>query len=149
MQEKNTENKILNMYFLEKKKQIEIANKLNISKYKVSRTLSKDPRYKEEKEYRRIINKKKHIEKTKKYISKKRKIERKNQNINYGYEALKRSHDQASRELSGSRNFIDNRSYKKWNSSAYEYESKSKSYVLKKGIIAGADVPKRIKWTNN
>ncbi len=67
------ENKVLDMYFIDKKKQIEIAKELNISKYKVSRIVTKDPRYNEEKEYRKIINKNKHIDKTKKYITKTRK----------------------------------------------------------------------------
>ena len=82
-------------------------------------------------------------------MSKKRRIARKNKKDNNDYAVLKLLHDQASRELSASRNYIDNRAFKRWNSSAYEYNSKTKSYVLKKGIIAGADVPKTIKWTNN
>ena len=60
------EEEILKKYFQDKMKQIDIANELNISKYKVSRVVTKDSRYQEEKEYRKIINKKKHIEKTKK-----------------------------------------------------------------------------------
>ena len=42
--------KILKMYFEDKMKQIEIAKELNISKYKVSRVVTKDFRYKLEKE---------------------------------------------------------------------------------------------------
>lgn len=48
---------ILKMYFEDKLKQIEIANKLNISKYKVSRIVTKDSRYKKEKEERKEKNK--------------------------------------------------------------------------------------------
>ena len=44
------ESKILDMYFKEKMKQIDIATKLGVSKYKVSRVIAKDPRSKEEKE---------------------------------------------------------------------------------------------------
>ena len=141
------EEQILNMYFKDGKKQIEIANELNVSKYKVSRVVSKDARYKNEKEYRKIINKKKHRENTKKYITKKRKAKLRNKKKVDDYSILKVLHDQASRELSGGRNTINNRTYKKWNSSIYKYDSNSKSYVLKKNIITGADVPKRIKWT--
>ena len=36
---------ILKMYFEDKLKQIEIAEKLKISKYKVSRVVTKDSRY--------------------------------------------------------------------------------------------------------
>ncbi len=143
------EDKIKNMYFLEKKKQKDIAKELNISKYKVSRVLTKDPRYKDEKEYRKIINEKKHIEKTKKYIAKTRKIKKqKNKDNPRDYEILKMIHNQDAIELSGARNSINDINYKKWNSSAYEYNAKNKSYVLKKGMIVGADVPKKIKWIN-
>lgn len=141
------EEKILNMFFIDRKKQIDIAKELNVSKYKVSRVVTKDSRYKEEKEYRKIINKKKHIEDTKKYIKKSRKI-KSNEKID-DYAILKALHNQASRELSGAGNTINNREYKKWNSSAYKYDSRSKSYVLRKDIVTGADAPKRIKWTIN
>lgn len=54
-------------------------------------------------------------------------------------------HDQASRELSSGRT-ISNRAFRNWNSSIYQYNEKSKSYVLKKGIKVSSDVPKRIDW---
>ncbi len=140
------ENKVLDMYFIDKKKQIEIAKELNISKYKVSRIVTKDPRYNEEKEYRKIINKKKHIDKTKKYITKMRKLKRKLKKPNNDYAIMKLLHEQASRELSG-RKTINNKAYRDWNTSAYNYNAKTKSYILKKDINAGSDVPRRIKWT--
>ena len=140
---------ILKMFFEDGKKQIEIANILNISKYKVSRIVSNDPRYENEKEYRKIINKKKHIEKTKKYITKTRKIKAKKKKNVDDYAVLKALHNKASRELSGGRNSISNMAYKKWNSSAYRYDGKNKSYVLKEGLNVGADAPRRIRWTNN
>ena len=48
------ESKILDMYFKEKMKQIDIATELGVSKYKVSRVIAKDPRSIEEKENRKI-----------------------------------------------------------------------------------------------
>ena len=41
---------IVELYFTNKMKQKDIAEKLNISKYVVSRVLSKDERYEQEKE---------------------------------------------------------------------------------------------------
>ncbi|MBS5854833.1 MAG: hypothetical protein KIC56_06420 [Clostridium sp.] len=41
---------IIKLYFENKMKQVDIAKQLNISKYKVSRTLSKDEQYQKEKE---------------------------------------------------------------------------------------------------
>ncbi len=135
------ENKILNMYFKEKMKQIDIATKLGVSKYKVSRVISKDPRSKDEKENRKIENKKKNIEYTKSYM--KQKWVNREQDT---YAVLNNMHDQAVRELSGAKNHISNRAFKNWNSSIYKYNEETKSYVLKRGITVGADVPKRIDW---
>lgn len=44
---------IIKLYFENKMKQVDIAKQLNISKYKVSRTLSKDEQYQKEKEKRK------------------------------------------------------------------------------------------------
>ena len=135
------ESKILDMYFKEKMKQIDIATELGVSKYKVSRVIAKDPRSIEEKENRKIENKKKHIEYTKSYM--KQKWANREQD---SYAIVNNMHDQAVRELSGSRNHISNRAFRNWNSSIYEFNKRTKFYVLKKGITVGVDVPKRIDW---
>ena len=49
-------------------------------------------------------------------------------------------------ELSERNKPMNNKAYRDWNSSIYDYNEKNKSYVLKKGINVGADVPKRINW---
>ena len=67
------DDEILKKYFEEKMKQVDIATELNVSKYKVSRVVTKDPRYKTEKERRKESNRKKNREETKKYINKKEK----------------------------------------------------------------------------
>lgn len=133
---------ILKKYFLGKMKQIDIAKELNVSKYKVSRIVTKDSRYKEEKERRKKLNQRKNREETKEYITTKRK----NTKSDTIYEQLKQAHIQASKELSGGRKPINNRAYRDWNASAYRYDKKTRSYKLKKEINAGADVPKTIKW---
>lgn len=127
---------ILEKYFNEKKTQIEIAKELNVSKYKVSRVVSKDVRYPKEKENRKIQNKKKNIEFTKNYMTLKRKQKR----SDIEYALLRQAHEQASRELSGESRPISNRAFRDWNTSIYRYNEKNKSYVLKKGINVGADV---------
>lgn len=132
---------ILKMYFEEKMKQIDIANKLGISKYKVSRILNKDIRYLREKENRKQINKRKNKEYTKKYITSKRK-----KKSSDDYIILKQAHEQASKELSGGRKPISNRAFRDWNPSIYDYNSKSQSYILKRGLVVGNDVPHKIKW---
>lgn len=133
---------IIKKYFQDKMKQIDIANELNISKYKVSRVVTKDSRYKKEKERRKQANQKKNREETKEYINKIRK--KKKDDI--GYAQLKQAHIQATAELSGGRKSISNRAFRDWNTSIYQYDSRTQSYKLRKGIITGVDVPKKIKW---
>lgn len=135
------ESQILDMYFKDKMKQIDIATELGVSKYKVSRVIAKDPRSKTEKENRKIENKKKNNEYTKSYM--KQKWANREQD---NFAVVRNMHDQAVRELSGAKNHISNRAFRNWNSSIYQYNEKNKSYILKKGITVGADVPKRIDW---
>jgi transcriptional regulator with XRE-family HTH domain len=130
------------LYFNEKYNQTKIAKKLNVSNKYVSKVLNDDSRYQEEKEKRKVISKNKHKEKTINYI----KAKRKKVQDKIGYDQLKQMHIQASNELSGGRKTISNRAFRDWNSSAYRYDKKSKSYVLKKDITAGYDAPKRISW---
>ena len=130
---------ILKMYFIDKLKQKDIAEKLQISKYIVSRTVSKDERYLKEKARRKQERKKNNKIDTIKYIKNKRN----NSELEYLY--LKAQHEQASRELSKTSS-ISNRSYRDWNTSVYEYDKSKKNYVLKKNITAGYDVPKKIAW---
>lgn len=131
---------IVELYFDYKMKQKDIAEKLNISKYVVSRVLAKDIRYKEEKEKRKEISLENHNKKKIEDIIKKRK------NSQDEYAILKNQHIQATMELSGGRKSIGNRAFRDWNSSIYRYDNKTKSYKLKSNVMATYDVPKKIKW---
>jgi len=111
---------------------------LGVSKYIVSRTLSKDSRYKEEKQKRVKEQELIHKEKTKQYIYSKREKE-------YAVSArLKQEHIQASIELSKAKT-INNRAFRKWNSSIYKLNPKKKYYELDKKVTVSYDVPKIIK----
>lgn len=125
-----------------KKKQIEIANTLNISKYIVSRAVTKDARYKSEKQTRKDNSKLKHTKDTINYIQNKRKQKREKMD----YETIRVMHNQAVQELSGGKT-IGNIAFKKCNSSIYRYNSKSNTYNLIKGINVSKDVPKKIDWS--
>lgn len=137
------EDEILKRYFKDKMRQIDIAIELNISKYKVSRVVTKDSRYNKEKERRKLSSEQKHKEKTIDYIKSKRRTKIQDE----VYQQLQQLHRQASQELSG-RKTISNIAYRNWNTSAYKYNDKTKSYHLRNGIIAGFDVPRKIKWKN-
>ena len=133
------EEDILKMYFKEKMKQIDIAKKLNISKYKVSRVISKNAESSKEKEKRKIENKKKNIEFTKNYIKQKR-----SESKNNDYAIMKNLHDQASMELSAPRK-LSNMAYRNWNKSAYKYNQEKSRFEFRKGLGRSYDIPKYIR----
>lgn len=64
---------IIELYFIKKMKQKEIAKELNISKYIVSRVVTKDIRYEEEKEKRKQESINRHNRKKTESILKKEK----------------------------------------------------------------------------
>ena len=134
--------KILDLYFMKKYKQIEIVNLLNISSSTVNRVIMSDERYLEEKYARQKENKLKNRKETIDYINRKRKSKKQDEI----YENLRKQHNEASKELSGGRKQISNRAFLEWNRSIYKYNKNSKCYIVKKGITVGADVPKRINW---
>lgn len=138
---KNRREEILNMYFVNKLRPVDIAKKLNISKSAVTQVLMKDKRYIQIKQDRKIKNQKKHIEKTKDYIKAKRKITQFKNNAEDLI--LKNMHNQASIELSGPRR-MSNMAYRNWNKSAYTYNENKKRFEFRKELGRSADVPKYI-----
>ena len=139
---KSKKNAVLNMYFVEKMKPIDIANKLNISKSAISQILEKDERYSNEKEKRKIINRKKHIERTKEYIKSQR------QAIQFEHKVddliLRNMHNQASTEMSKPKKLSD-LAYRNWNTSAYTYNKQKKRFEFREELGRSYDVPKYIK----
>ncbi len=134
---------ILDLYFIKQYKQIDISKLLDVSSSSVNRIIMADERYLEEKKRRHDANRAKNKEKTINYINQ----TRNNKGCDIVYEGLKKLLEDDRRELSGGRKPICDRAYRDWNTSIYNYNEKSKSYVLKKGIIVGYDVPKRIEWS--
>lgn len=136
------EQKILELYFEQKLKQKDIAEKLNVSKYKVSRTVTKDDRYILEKENRKQQSKVKHEENTRKTVKKKRDtVKLKNNSDDL---ILRNMHNQASSELSQPKR-LSNMAYRNWNKSAYSYNEKKKRFEFKEELGRSNDVPKYIK----
>lgn len=135
------EEKVKYLYYINKMLQKDIANELDISRATVSRIIRKDPRYIEEKNNRKRLNRIKHNKDIQ------RRVEEKRKNTNdLDYQIMKKMHEEASLELSGGRKPIGDIAFRNWNKSAYSYDSKNNRYVLKKEINAGVDVPKTIKW---
>lgn len=126
---KNRKKRILDMYFVQKLKPVDIAKKLNIAKSSVTRVLQKDRRYMKFKQERKAKNRQKHIKETKDYIKAKRKINQLKNNADDLI--LKNMHNQASIELSKPRK-LSNMAYRSWNKSAYSYMKKKEDLNLRK-----------------
>lgn len=139
---KNNKELAITMYFIEKLKPVEIANRLNVSKSAVTQFLQKDNRYIKEKLIRKNQNKIKHIEKTKDLIKTKRKIKQFENSVDDLI--LKNMHNQASMELSQPKR-LNNMAYRNWNKSAYTYNSKKRRFEFREELGRSNDVPKFIK----
>lgn len=135
--------KIIILFFENKLTTVEIASKLKVTKQYVSKIVRNDPRYTKEREYRKLKSKQKQRKRVKDYIYKKRQKE-KQERLNA---IVEMQHIQASCELSG-RKTINNRAYRNWNSSIYEYHNKTKEYRVKKDYQDKVSyaVPKKIRW---
>lgn len=135
--------KIIALFFEDKLSIIEIANKLHITKQYVSKIVRQDSRYANERENRKSKNKEKQKQRVKNYIYNKRKKERQ-ERLNA---IVEMQHIQASCELSG-RKTINNRAFRNWNSSIYEYHNSTKEYRVKEEYKNKTSyaVPKKIKW---
>ncbi len=134
--------KIIDMYFNQQKKPVEISKVLQIPKYTVTRVLQKDNRYSKEKQRRIEINKLNHTEKTKTYIKRHRleqQFKAKNDDL-----VLKKLHNQASRELSQNKK-LSNMAYRNWNTSAYLFNEQKKRFEFRDELGRSRDVPKYIK----
>lgn len=133
---------ILNMYFVEKLRPVDIAKKLDISKSAVTQVLRKDKRYVQIKQERKSKNQKKHIEATKEHIKTKRKIAQFKNNADDLI--LRNMHNQASAELSQTKK-MTNMAFRNWNKSAYSYNEKKRRFEFREELGRAADVPKYIK----
>ena len=134
--------KILDLFFNQKMKQIDIAIKLNISKSTVSKIVTKDSRYIQEKNRRKFnnkINRNKNIQ---------RQVEKKRKEVQFKNSVddliMKRLHMQASMELSR-RSHLTNESYRKFNVSAYNYNPSKRRYEFDNTLGRSYDIPKYIK----
>ena len=134
---------ILNLFFNECLSQKEIAQKMNVSKGYVSRIVTNDTRYIDFKEEKLRKNKQRHN----RQIQELTKEKRKQVQFNYAVSdlVLKRMHDQAAAELSHDK-YINNESFRKWNSSAYKNCPSKHRYEYDEQLVRPYDAPKYIKY---
>lgn len=127
--------KIIDLFYNEHLKPIDIALKLNVSNAYVSKVIKKDSKYHEEKSQRKQQNELKHKERTIEYMKLKQKSNKDS------YEALKAQLKQDAEELSYYFDISD-RSFRKFNSSTYKYNAKKKRFEIDRKLTVSIDVPK-------
>lgn len=139
----NKKERIIVFYYEEKLNTIEIANKLKVTKQYVSKVIKTDSRYINEKTTRKLETTIRHRNQKKEFARKKRQSS-KNERLDASMDIL---HRQASFELSKGRT-INNRAFRNWNSSIYDYHDRAKEYRVKKDFENKVSyaVPKKIKW---
>ena len=129
--------KIIDLFYNEHLKPVDIALELNVSNAYVSKIIRKDSRYHEEKSQRKQQNELKHKERTIEYMKLKQKSNKDS------YEALKAQLKQDAEELSYYFDISD-RSFRKFNASAYKYNAKRKRFKIDKRLTVSIDVPKAV-----
>lgn len=139
---KSNKETILDMYFIEHLKPVDIAKELNVSKSAVTQVLQKDDRYSEEKERRKAENYRKHIKDTEERNTRVRKEKQFRNSVDDL--VLKNMHKQAGVELSAPKK-MSNMAYRNWNKSAYVYNERRKGFEFRKELGRSKDVPKFIK----
>lgn len=136
---------IIISYYEERLNTITISKNLNVSKQYVSKIIKTDYRYSAEKNKRKVESAIRQKERNIKCIIKNRKIKRDEKERLDAF--VEMQHIQSSGELSGKRT-INNRAFKKWNSSIYEFHNRTKEFRLKEEFKNKTSyaVPKKIKW---
>ena len=134
----DTKDKIIHLFYEKHKRTTDISKKLKISMPYVTKIIQKDNRYIEEKQERKDISNENQKDLKRRYIRKRRENERQE------YLAMQRQIDKDNEFLSSKVELSDVK-YAKWNRSVFRYDKNSSDLVLKKGINAGYNAPKRVR----
>ena len=132
--------KIIELYYMNHLKVIEIQDLLKISSAYISKIIKNDSRYETEKAYRKEISSKNRKIAQNNFMKNKREKQR----IEDNYSVVQSQHIQATKELSKGKH-LTNENYRKWNYSAYKYNPSKRRYEFDSSLGRAADVPKYIK----
>ena len=135
-----TKQNIVDLFYLNHLKVKEIAEKLNVSSAYVTKVIKQEERYLDEKEFRKNNSKDKRKIAQNTFIKEKREKQRREDN----YAFVQEQHRQASKELSKPRH-LTNETYRKWNSSVYNYNPSKRRYEFDSNIVRPYAIPKYIK----
>ena len=134
---KDRKDKIIELFFTEHLRPVDISKKLKVGMPYITKIIQKDSRYIEEKEARKLENKEKNKIQKRMYAQNKRQKEKQE------YQKLLVQINRDNEYLSTKKK-ENNLQFAKWNRSAYEYDKDSSDLVLKEDLNTGFNVAKRV-----
>ena len=134
---KDTKDKIIELFFTEHLRPVDISKKLKVGMPYITKIIQKDSRYIEEKEARKLESKEKNKIQKRMYAQNKRQKEKQE------YQKLLVQINRDNEYLSTKKKENDLQ-FANWNRSAYEYDKDSSDLVLKNDINTGFNVAKRV-----
>ena len=137
---KDTKDKIIELFFTEHLRPVDISKKLKVGMPYITKIIQKDLRYIEEKEARKLESKEKNKIQKRMYAQNKRKKEKQEKQE---YQKLLVQINRDNEYLSTKKKENDLQ-FANWNRSAYEYDKDSSDLVLKDNLNAGFNVAKRV-----
>ena len=136
----NKKNVIIELFFEQHLKVNEIAEKVNTSSAYITKIIKTDSRYMEEKQSRKDTSSVRRKIAQNSFMKNKREQKR----IDDQYYSVQAQHKQAVMELS-KRGHMNNQTFRKWNSSVYNYNPSKHRYEFNEKFGRAADVPKYVK----
>ena len=136
----NKKDMIIELFFEQHLKVTEISKNIGTSSAYITKIIKADPRYIEEKKNRKEISKGNRKIAQNSFMKNKREQKR----IDDQYSSVQAQHNQAVMELS-KRGHMNNQTFRKWNSSAYNYNPSKHRYEFNEQFGRAADVPKYVK----
>ena len=134
---KDTKDKIIELFFTEHLRPVDISKKLKVGMPYITKIIQKDSRYIEEKEARKLESKEKNKIQKRMYAQNKRQKEKQE------YQKLLVQINRDNEYLSTKKKENDLQ-FANWNRSAYEYDKDSSDLVLKNNLNTGFNVAKRV-----
>lgn len=136
----NKKSVILELFFEQHFKVNEIAESIGTSSAYITKIIKQDQRYLEEKQSRQEVSKLNRKIAQNNFMKNKREQKR----IDDQYSIVQAQHNQDAMELS-KRGHMNNQTFRKWNSSAYNYNPSKHRYEFNEKFGRAADVPKYVK----
>lgn len=143
MEKDDAKQEILDLYYGEHMRPVDIAPIVKKSPQYVSKVVKKDSRYESEKEYRHIQSSEKKKAYNRKYYKTYVRNAKEKEDRELYYKLLATINKD--NQILSTKTEISDIDFAKWNRSIYGYSKKFSDLVLKKGINVTKDVPRKIR----